>query len=295
MVTAWTIGRRRSCTKATPAAATVAPIVEPVERDARGILAPDAGLARFRLDRFPPSAAVARFVDRYWVVTWDLTGQEPFTQRVFAHPVVNVVFADGASTVVGVTTRVGSRTLAGAGRALGIMYRPAGFRPFLGRPLSSITDRTERLAAVYGPAVAGLESEVAAAPDGAAMAAAADRFLVARLPAGVQASEATSGLVERIAADPSFVRVEAVAAEAGVGVRALQRRFLDHVGLNPKAVIRRYRLYEAAERARHGTGVDWAGLAVELGYSDQAHLTRDFSATLGMPPDRYARTGGLGG
>jgi AraC-like DNA-binding protein len=54
-------------------------------------------------------------------------------------------------------------------------------------------------------------------------------------------------------------------------------------------------LYEAAERARQGAGVDWAALAVELGYSDQSHLIRDFSASIGMPPDRYARTGGLGG
>ncbi len=77
-------------------------------------------------------------------------------------------------------------------------------------------------------------------------------------------------------------------------MRQLQRRFADHVGVSPKAVIRRYRLYEAAERARLGREVDWAALAVELGYSDQAHLTGDFSATVGMPPDRYARTGGLG-
>ncbi|HEX2047554.1 MAG TPA: DUF6597 domain-containing transcriptional factor [Acidimicrobiales bacterium] len=193
-----------------------------MEVDARGIIAPEAGLSRFRLDRYPPSPPVARFVDRYWVVTWDLTGQAPYVQRVFAHPVVNVVLGDGRPTVVGVTSRISSRTLRDSGRVLGIMFRPAGFRPFLGRPLSSITDK------------------------------------------------------------------------AGLSVRQLQRRFGDHVGVSPKAVVRRYRLYEAAERARSGREVDWAVLAAELGHSDQAHLTRDFSATVDMPPDRYARTRGLG-
>src|SRR5690606_33365756 len=96
-------------------------------------------------------------------------------------------------------------------------------------------------------------------------------------------------VVERVAADPVLVRVEALAAEEGLSVRQLQRRFADHVGVSPKAVIRRYRLYEAAERARRGPGVDWAALAAELGYSDQSHLTRDFSAVVGMPPDRYTR------
>jgi AraC-like DNA-binding protein len=34
--------------------------------------------------------------------------------------------------------------------------------------------------------------------------------------------------------------------------------------------------------------VDRAALAADLGYADQAHLTRDFTATLGVPPSRYA-------
>jgi AraC-like DNA-binding protein len=60
------------------------------------------------------------------------------------------------------------------------------------------------------------------------------------------------------------------------------------VGVSPKWVIRRYRLYEAAERAARGTEVRWADLAAELGFSDQAHLTREFTEALGMPPERYA-------
>jgi AraC-like DNA-binding protein len=34
--------------------------------------------------------------------------------------------------------------------------------------------------------------------------------------------------------------------------------------------------------------VDWAALASDLGYADQAHLTRDFTVTIGVPPARYA-------
>jgi AraC-like DNA-binding protein len=52
------------------------------------------------------------------------------------------------------------------------------------------------------------------------------------------------------------------------------------------------RSQEAALRADEGDGegegVDWAALAADLGYADQAHLTRDFTATLGVPPTRYA-------
>jgi AraC-like DNA-binding protein len=52
--------------------------------------------------------------------------------------------------------------------------------------------------------------------------------------------------------------------------------------------MRRARLHEAAERADSGEPVDWALLATDLGYADQAHLTRDFTVTIGVPPARYA-------
>jgi AraC-like DNA-binding protein len=55
--------------------------------------------------------------------------------------------------------------------------------------------------------------------------------------------------------------------------------------------MRRARLHEAALRADEGGDVDWASLAADLGYADQAHLTRDFTATLGVPPSRYAAEG----
>jgi AraC-like DNA-binding protein len=54
-------------------------------------------------------------------------------------------------------------------------------------------------------------------------------------------------------------------------------------------VIRRYRLHEVTERMAAGGPVDWAGLAVELGYADQAHLVRDFTDLFGEPPTYYAR------
>jgi AraC-like DNA-binding protein len=35
--------------------------------------------------------------------------------------------------------------------------------------------------------------------------------------------------------------------------------------------------------------VDWARVAADLGYSDQAQLTRDFTATFGLSPGRYVQ------
>ncbi|GAB1694671.1 hypothetical protein KRM28CT15_64740 [Krasilnikovia sp. M28-CT-15] len=54
-------------------------------------------------------------------------------------------------------------------------------------------------------------------------------------------------------------------------------------------VPRRHRLHEAAARAARGSRLDLVALAAELGYSDQAHLTRDFTSIVGQPPAQYVQ------
>lgn len=91
-----------------------------------------------------------------------------------------------------------------------------------------------------------------------------------------------------VAADPRIARVDDLAARCESSVRRVQRLFAEYVGVSPKWVIRRYRLHEVTERMAAGSRIDWAGLAAELGYADQAHLARDFTSVFGEPPTHYA-------
>ncbi|MEU8231717.1 helix-turn-helix domain-containing protein [Actinoplanes sp. NPDC048967] len=115
-----------------------------------------------------------------------------------------------------------------------------------------------------------------------------EEFLRARLPAPDPLAEQAAAIVALVQAEPQLTRVDALAARAGIGVRRLQRLFAEYVGLGPKWVIRRYRLHEVGERLASGADIDWVRLAVELGYADQAHFVRDFTAMVGEPPTRYA-------
>ncbi|MFD0348786.1 helix-turn-helix domain-containing protein [Kitasatospora aburaviensis] len=184
----------------------------------------------------------------------------------------------------------------GAGHALGVRFRPGGFRAFTGRPVAELADRSLPAADFFGPEADRLNERVRrAGPDAAALTAAVDAFLLARLPAPDPAVERQAGtaaaVVRRIADGPDLHRVDRLAAEFGLTVRQLQRLFAEYVGAPPKWVLRRARLHEAAERADRGATVDWAALAADLGYADQAHFTRDFTAAVGMPPARYAGGG----
>ena len=80
----------------------------------------------------------------------------------------------------------------------------------------------------------------------------------------------------------------------GVSARPLQRLFRRYVGVGPKWVLQRFRLHDAQLLLESGDAPDLATLAADLGWSDQAHFSRDFQSTVGMPPGRYAADPGTG-
>jgi len=264
----------------------------------RGVLRPDLAAAHITLDRHQPSALLAPFVDYYWVPRWDLRGEPPYEQAVLPHPNVHLVFEASGAGIFGVDRRLFTRTLSGLGLAFGVRFRAGCFRPFWQAPISQLTDRVIPAVRLFGSQAektrqaimdAGLSGAFEAPDeDDARMVGYAEALLCSVLPEPDPVAEQVAMLVSRITDDPGLRRVDELSALSGLTARTLQRLFADYVGVSPKWVMRRARLHEAAERADSGEPVDWAALAADLGYADQAHLTRDFTVTIGVPPSRYA-------
>jgi len=261
----------------------------------RGVLRPAAAAGHFELLSRAPSESLAQYVEFHWIVRWDLRGRSPHEQKVLSHPNVHLIFEEPEPAVYGVQRGLFERRLAGAGQVLGVKFRPGAFRPLLGSPVLDLVDRVVPAAELFGPAVTRVQQTVLGGADNAAMVAAADDFLhglIADRAAGPDldpAAREAAEIVARITDSPTLVRVDQLAAEVGLSVRSLQRLFAEYVGASPKWVLRRARLHEAATRAEQEAGIDWSALAADLGYSDQAHLIRDFTAAVGAPPARYAR------
>ncbi|MEJ7599592.1 MAG: AraC family transcriptional regulator [Kofleriaceae bacterium] len=68
---------------------------------------------------------------------------------------------------------------------------------------------------------------------------------------------------------------------------ALARAFRRAYGISPRAYIMQLRIERARDRLARGQEI--IRVAGELGFADQAHFTRAFGKTLGMPPGAYAR------
>jgi AraC-like DNA-binding protein len=240
-------------------------------------------------------AVLAPFVERYWSVSWDRTGQPPFRSEVLSHPAVNLSVEEGSEPRFGVpmpavlvhgpVTRRGIVDLVGTGRGTAAKFRPGGWVAFSGRPTGRNT--IAPLDPAFGRDPARLLAAVLAEPDDDGRVAVLDDALAPLAPEPAPAYLELSALVDAMSEDRSVVRVEQLAALGAMSTRSLQRLFRSYVGISPKRVLARYRLQDAAASIDAGEVTDLAGLAAELGWFDQAHFSRDFRAVVGTTPSAY--------
>lgn len=263
----------------------------PTPRAPRGhpeaIVRPKAGRQAFDVERLPPDPSVAEFVDYFWLVRWHV--QEPYRQQVVPQPRVHVVAEDGRLMVHGVSREPFFRTLRGHGHALGAAFHAGGFRPVLGRGVGSISDTAQPAEDVLGIDDREAADSILQEQDSVAMLRTFGAYLLAAGPRPDPTAREVTDLVARAERRADITRAEQLAQEAGMGLRSLQRLFTEYVGVGPKWVIQRFRILDAAAAAHAGGSTDWAALAAELGFSDQAHLTRAFTRVVGTPPATYQR------
>jgi AraC-like DNA-binding protein len=245
---------------------------------------------------------------------WVLDAQTP---RAAPAPLPNVRIPDAATSLVFRTDAagrsdlvvIGPQTRAGyyAGKdvptCVRLRLRPGRARPLLDVTPRDLVDRTANLADLWGgPATtlvrrlerAGGEPELIVAWLGAA--------LLARVPeqSRLDRSELAVSATMAVAAQR---RLDSVAREVAVSERHLRTLFETEVGVSPKHFARIQRLRRvlaatgrqpvngAGPHAGPGatfSGGGWAGVARDAGFYDQAHLTTDFRAMMGVPPGAFA-------
>jgi AraC-like DNA-binding protein len=255
----------------------------------RGVLKPEAGGGKFLHERVAASEPLRGVVQHFWSVRWDLRGAKPFAPETLPHPNVHLVFEAEGARIVGVHTGRFTTELKDSGWVFGVKFRPGAFRPYFGRSVASLRDRSVPIDEVFGTKSAVLAREVSDLRGDAEKAAAVERFLNERMTPSDRNVERVGHIVDEIAENREIVSVEQVVEQWSLGKRTLQQLFSSYVGVGPKWVINRYRVHEALERLQEGSQINFTGLATELGYFDQAHFIRDFHKLVGCTPAAYTR------
>ena len=197
---------------------------------------------------------------------------------------------DRGAFVAGPDTGPVPTVLKGGSVLVGVRFRTQAGGPALGVPLSELRDQRVDLADLRPSEARRLRGTLD--PDTAAAR-------VVDLAAALVADGGPDPAAARAAAllaDPR-ARAEDVAAEVGLSMRQLRRRCHAVVGYGPKTLQRVLRFRRFVSRIDAGLPAgqdrhDLAAVAVQAGYADQAHLTRECQALAGLTPAALARQRG---
>lgn len=93
--------------------------------------------------------------------------------------------------------------------------------------------------------------------------------------------------VNKIIKAPNQMSIEQISNKVGYSQKHLIKLFKDNVGITPKGFLKIIRFQKAINEIAVTRKADWAGIALESGYYDQAHFINDFRSFSGFTPKEY--------
>lgn len=234
-----------------------------------------------------PPPALASCVLRIWTYAIP-PARDPETAIVIPDGCADIIWVDDAPPVVvgPMTAPVRSWPSPGS-RIVGVRLRPGMAGVVLREACESLTDRNVPLAALWGDRVARTFASASAfyAPESHIDVSGVVAVLgddIASLPTG---DIAVLHAIDWLRRYPRG-RQSSLVREVGLSERQLRRRFVSAVGYGPKTFQRVTRVQHclATMQSRREHRADLATLAVEMGFVDQAHMTRELRHFTGRTP-----------
>jgi len=179
----------------------------------------------------------------------------------------------------------------GAQSGIQLSLEPSGVQALLGIPAGELANVDVHAREVLGGFAAELSERVRQARSWAERFAVLDALLQRHLDPERQPRAEAAAAWDVLARSHGQVSVADLASELGWSERYLGQRFASEFGLSPKVAARVMRFDRARrllqQRIVSGAAPRLTDLALECGYYDQAHLTREFCEMAGCSPSRW--------
>jgi AraC-like DNA-binding protein len=198
---------------------------------------------------------------------------------------VDVVVVVGATTyrvdVFGTTTQNKKLPLDIGSHYLGIRFRPGQSRHFLNVKTRELTNAVQSADEALLPDLLGVVESVSSD----SLFTRLDAVLVDHLKRQPPHFSRLDGVIRYMEKSPGSQRVSDLAQMCCKSRRQFERHFLEVAGLSPKLFLEIVRFRRACALLARSS-LPLAQIAADLGYSDQSHLSHEFSRFYGLPPSR---------
>ncbi len=172
---------------------------------------------------------------------------------------------------------------------IGILFRPGAARRFFPIAAHELHNTDIPLSEFCPGEADRLLNDVCSATGEHAQFEVVEQYLIRKLANAAPIHPAVRYAVEQLSREGGVRSVRKVQLATGLSHTRFIQLFREHVGLTPKLFCRVRRFRALLDQIKNGMPVNWANLAADCGYFDQAHLIRDFRAFAGITPLEYSR------
>jgi AraC-like DNA-binding protein len=169
---------------------------------------------------------------------------------------------------------------------MGVHFKPGGAFPFFNLPAEELQNAHVGLNELWGTQGRCLRERLLEALSPEAKFRVMENALLRRIAQPRDGHRAVRYALSRFRRSPHD-SISSVIEEVGLSQRRFIRVFAHEVGLTPKLYCRVHRFQKAIAKTFVQRRFDWAELALECGYFDQAHFVHDFTEFSGLTPTSY--------
>jgi len=233
-----------------------------------------------------PSAALAPYVSCFWLQ--HVSEQGPaYRHRTVPNGCVEIVASSAQSTLTVIGPQRGPQVeaLAPGAAVIGVRLRPGATTALLGIPADSIVDDRIGLEDLCGRQATRLAEQLGELDSPEEAPTLLARLLELRARDAPAIDPVIACLTHEL--QPWHrTRIDDLARDLFLSSRQLRRRCLTALGYGPKTLQRLLRFQGFLALSHFHQAGSVARLAIELGYTDQAHLTRESVELAGLAPRR---------
>jgi AraC-like DNA-binding protein len=172
---------------------------------------------------------------------------------------------------------------------IGVLFRPGAGRIFFPVAAHELHNDDIALSDFFPSEAERLLNELCAAPGEDAQFLVVEKYLSRKLERAAPIPPAVAYAIEQLSREGALRSIRQIQSDTGFSHTRFIQVFREQVGLTPKLFGRVRRFHSLLGCIEKRLPANWAGLAADCGYFDQAHLIHDFRVFAGVTPLEYSR------
>ncbi len=200
----------------------------------------------------------------------------------------DLVFFSGCRIFGYLSRRLIIKALNGAD-ALAVKFRPGQLTPFIRLPGIELTDTSVSINNAWGPQGKTLADRIYDSNSILEIVQFLDGFFLKCLALYEPTDRRIVGALNEIIKQKGQVGINNLSRRTNLSRRQFERRFKKTIGLTPKRMCRIARIAGLIPHLKTGKKIDWTEIALNAGFSDQAHFIREWKYFTDSSPLSYLK------